>query len=142
MLRVLVVDNDPAFIKSLRRSLSRNRVPVDICEALSGKEAIGLLADNEYDALTLDMDMPGMDGLRVLDEVRELYPKLPVLMLTFLPEEDESVSRALRLGADGYLYKWKSRTDLLPAIERIVADSPCPQKRLAPPPKKPVPARA
>lgn len=120
MLRVLVTDNDPAFLKSLRSSLEKGRVPVEIFEAQSGKEALDLLDENEYDALTLDIDMPEMNGLEALERVKTSHPNLPVLMLTFLPEEDESVSRALKLGADGYLYKWKSRTELLPALERIV----------------------
>jgi two-component system invasion response regulator UvrY len=65
--------------------------------------------------------MPGMSGLKVLKKVKELYPKLPVLMFSFLHEEDERVSQALKLGADGYLIKWHTDSCFLPAIERIVS---------------------
>jgi CheY-like chemotaxis protein len=93
MLRVLVTDDEPIFLKRLKDILRKANAPLEIFEALSGKEALEMLATNKYDAMALDIDMPGMNGLTVLKKVKEQYPKLPVLMFSFPKMTNASLKR-------------------------------------------------
>jgi two-component system invasion response regulator UvrY len=124
-LQVLAVDDHKIFLDGLRHILAGNNIHMAISEALSGQEALELLAKNTYDAAVLDIDMPGMNGLKVLERVKELYPRLPVLMMSMFPEKDEKALRAFELGADGYLNKSCKPVDFLHAVERIVAKESC-----------------
>lgn len=89
-------------------------------EASSGKEVLSLLYKNTYDVLVLDIEMPDINGLEILKQVKVLYPKLPVLMLSFYSEEQYAI-RALKLGANGYLTKESAASDLVAAIQRVIS---------------------
>jgi CheY-like chemotaxis protein len=102
--RLLVVDDNEANCDMLSRRLRRRGYEVDI--ALSGPEALEKLEKAEYEAVLLDVMMPGMSGLEVLEHLRKTYSKaeLPVLMAT-ARSESRDVVQALRLGANDYVTK-------------------------------------
>jgi two-component system response regulator MprA len=102
MNRLLVVDDDPALSRTLRRALSVEGYAVDC--AGDGIEALDRLGDGDYDAVVLDVSMPRLDGLAVCRRLRERRDHTPVLMLTARDAVRDRVS-GLDAGADDYLVK-------------------------------------
>ena len=80
MPKILVIDDEPSIRDLLDTLLSRKGY--DVVLAASGQKGLELFRRERPDALVLDLKMPGMDGLTVLQQVRSLNPKLPVIMLT------------------------------------------------------------
>jgi DNA-binding response OmpR family regulator len=99
--RILVVDDDPLIVRLLRRSLEQAGARVDECDA--GAQVLPAVASESYDAMLLDIGLPGMDGIQVLERVRR-STDLPILMVTAEDDEPTAV-RALRAGADDYVRK-------------------------------------
>ena len=77
--RILIVDDEAGVRESLRMVLKDNYEPVAVG---SGTDALDALAAGPFDVVLLDIVMPGMDGLELLEEVRSRYPRVPVIMLT------------------------------------------------------------
>jgi two-component system, NarL family, invasion response regulator UvrY len=119
LLRILVADDHEVVRKGLVKVLSETLQPVKIDEAGSGQEAVSKASKMEYDLVVLDMKMPGKSGLDVLKELKQHRPKLPVLILSMLPEEQFAV-RALRAGASGYLTKDAAGDELVLAIRKAL----------------------
>jgi two-component system response regulator MprA len=102
MTRLLVVDDDPALSRTLRRALTVEGYAVDT--AADGQEALDRIGDGDYDAVVLDVSMPRVDGLAVCRRLRERRDRTPVLMLTARDGLRDRVS-GLDAGADDYLVK-------------------------------------
>jgi len=119
MLRILVTDDHEVVRKGLVKVLSETLQPVKIDEAGNGQEAVSKASKTEYDLVVLDMKMPGKSGLDVLKELKQHRPKLPVLILSMLPEEQFAV-RAIRAGASGYLTKDAAGDELVLAIRKAL----------------------
>lgn len=100
--RVLVVDDEPGVRSALRRGLSAEGM--DVTVARDGVEALQLAVTGAFDAVVLDVMLPGLSGYRVLQRLRAQNVTTPVLMLS---AKDGEVDQAdgLDLGADGYLVK-------------------------------------
>jgi DNA-binding NarL/FixJ family response regulator len=118
MYRVLLVDDHDVVRKGIRAILEDRFAAVAICEASSGDEALGALSA-PFDAVVLDLSMPGRSGIDLLAEIKHRHPKLPVLIMSLHGEEQFAV-RALRAGAAGYLTKSAASEQLITAFERIV----------------------
>ena len=118
--RCLVVDDHPIVRKGVRDLLVQEAICPNVTEAGTGTTAIGLVRRQEWDLLILDISLPDKHGLEVLKEVKQLQPKLPVLMLSLYPER-EFAMRALKAGASGYLTKDQAPTELLIAVKEILA---------------------
>ncbi len=102
VIRVLVVDDEPAIRRALRPPLTE--LGFEMIEASRGEMAIDLLRTEPFDAVLLDVNMPGIGGIETLRRIRAMAPRLPVLMLTVRDREDEKVN-ALEHGADDYVTK-------------------------------------
>ena len=100
--RVLIVEDDVALRRSLRSTLGI--VGFDIGEAGNGEEALTRLRMVDYDAVLLDINMPGMGGMETCSRIRRIFTRLPILMLTVRGSEDDKV-HALESGADDYITK-------------------------------------
>ncbi|MEG9434089.1 response regulator transcription factor [Terriglobus sp. ADX1] len=100
--KVLIVEDDDGIRQSLFETLGA--LGFAIGEARSGEEALSRLAMAEYDAVLLDINMPGMGGMETCKKVSQTFPALPIIMLTVRDDEDDKV-RALDLGADDYVTK-------------------------------------
>jgi len=118
MPRVLLVDDHEVVRKGIRLILEDRIAAIEIAEAGSGEQALAML-DERYDAVILDLSMPGRSGIDLLVEIKHRFPKLPVLILSLHAEEQFAV-RALRAGASGYLTKSAASEQLVVAFERIV----------------------
>jgi two-component system, OmpR family, KDP operon response regulator KdpE len=101
-IRVLLVDDEPAIRRALRTPLSE--MGFQTTEASRGEEALHLVQTQTFDAVLLDVNMPGMGGMKTLVRLRSIAPRLPILMLTVVDGEEEKVE-ALESGADDYITK-------------------------------------
>lgn len=99
---ILVVDDDSSTRRALRVTLSG--MGFTVVEAARGEEALSLARVTWFDAVLLDVDMPGMGGVEACRFIRRAVPRLPILMLTVMDSEDDKVL-ALDAGADDYITK-------------------------------------
>jgi two-component system KDP operon response regulator KdpE len=99
---ILVVDDELSIRRALHTTLSN--LGFHTVEAARGEEALSLLHTNIFDAVLLDINMPGMSGIEACRSMRSLYPRIPILMLTVRDSEDDKVE-ALDAGADDYITK-------------------------------------
>lgn len=100
--KLLIVDDERSIRLSLRTILAN--FGFDIVEAARGEEAIALVRTAQFDAVLLDINMPGMGGIDVCRVMRKTSPRLPIIMLTVQGGEDRKVE-ALDAGADDYITK-------------------------------------
>jgi DNA-binding NtrC family response regulator len=112
--RILLVDDEEIVLRSCQRILGGGDYHIDV--AREGLSALGLINENEYDLLILDIKMPKMDGIEVLRRVKESRPDIDVIMITGLHDIETAV-HAMKLGALDYLPKPFEPEDL----EMIVA---------------------
>ena len=106
MIRVLIVD-DSLFIRTILRDLLKNSPDIEIVgTAVNGIDALAKIADLKPDIVTLDIEMPRMNGLEVLEALRKerVRPKVIVLS-TLTSRQADMTHRALRLGADDFMLK-------------------------------------
>ncbi|WP_447978523.1 response regulator [Candidatus Nitrospira bockiana] len=117
--RILIVDDDPALLEALPDTITSRMdgIVVDACD--SGRQALALVAGTDYDALVTDIKMPELDGLSLLEKVRDLRPDMPVLLITGHGERDLAV-RALRGGAYDYIEKPIDRDHFMASLSRAV----------------------
>src|ERR1035437_946986 len=99
---ILVVDDDSSTRRALRVTLSG--MGLTVVEAARGEEALSLARVCWFDAVLLDVDMPGMGGVEPCRCIRRAVARLPILMLTVMDSEDDKVL-ALDAGADDYITK-------------------------------------
>ena len=116
-IRILVVDDEPAIRRALRPPLMELGFLVG--EVSRGEEALLALRAATYDAVLLDVNMPGIGGLETLRRIRSFAPRLPILMLTVRDGEEDKVE-ALELGADDYVTKPFSTRELIARIRTAI----------------------
>jgi two-component system chemotaxis response regulator CheB len=117
---ILIVDDSAAVRRLLRLALSEDPELRIAGVAANGKIALALLAQNVPDLITLDIEMPEMDGLTALAEIRKHYPRLPVIMFSTLTERGAVATLdALSLGATDYVTKPTTVADPARAIASI-----------------------
>ena len=116
-IRILVVDDESAIRRALRPPLVE--LGFQVSEASRGEEALQMLRAAVYDAVLLDVNMPGIGGVETLRRIRAFAPRLPILMLTVRDQEEEKVE-ALDLGADDYVTKPFSTRELIARIRAAV----------------------
>jgi len=115
-VRALIVDDDQRLFELLSTYLEQS--DVISTWAKDGQTALSLLPQGGFDAVLLDVMMPGMDGLRTLKEIRKVST-IPVLMLTAKGDETDRVV-GLELGADDYLAKPFSPRELLARLRAVL----------------------
>ena len=119
-LRILIVDDHPIVRQGLRQTLADAAQIGEIVEAATPQEALDLVRQREWEAVILDIGLPGRGGLDVLKDIKREVPKLPVLILSMHSEGQYAV-RALRAGAAGYLTKEAAPKNLIDAIRKVAA---------------------
>jgi two-component system KDP operon response regulator KdpE len=115
--RLLIVDDDYSIRRALHMTLYAQGF--DVTEASSGAEALSLARAVRFDAVLLDINMPGKDGVNVCRELRQLFPRLAILMLTVRNSQDDQVG-ALDAGADDYVVKPFQMRELTARIRAAV----------------------
>lgn len=117
MPRILVIEDDDVTAREIAAELTSHGIDVD--RIADGDEGLLRAADPCYDAITLDMMLPGMDGLSVVTRLRALGVATPVLMISALCDVDERV-RGLRAGGDDYLTKPFAPDEMLARVEVLL----------------------
>ena len=118
MIRVLITDDHPIVRRGLRQIVA-DEADMSVSEAGTGAEALGLIDSEEFHLVLLDLTMPGLSGLEVLNQIRVRWPQLPVLVLSAHPETEFAV-RIIKAGASGYLNKHLAPEELITAIRRVL----------------------
>jgi len=118
-MRVLIADDHAVFRRGLKETIGEAFPKVTFGEAKTAQEAVELVRHQDWEIAILDISMPGLSGLDILDDLRRLRPKLPVLFLSMHPEE-QYARRALKSGAAGYLTKDSIPDELKDAVRRIL----------------------
>ena len=134
MLKILVVDDHPVVRRGLKQILKEEADIVEVGEAQNSGEVFHLVRSHDWDAVVLDITMPGRGGLDILRELKHEHPQIPVLILSMHPEDQFAV-RSLKEGAAGYMNKECAPDELIGAIKKIVSGgkyvSPTLAERLA-----------
>ncbi len=116
-MRVLVVEDEKKVASAVRRGLEAEGFAVDV--ALNGPDGVWLATENDYDVIVLDIMLPGMNGYKVCEQLREAGDWTPILMLTAKDGEYDQ-AEALDTGADDYLTKPFSFVVLLARLRALL----------------------
>lgn len=125
-MRLLIVEDEPGLAATLRKVLAEEGFSVDV--AVDGETALWQALAVAYDVIVLDLMIPGIDGWEVIRQLRSGDNRSPILVLTARDATPDKV-RALDSGADDYLTKPFTLTELLARIRALIrraADSPAP----------------
>ena len=120
-MRLLLVEDDVKLVRALQRGLQREGYAVDL--AGTGDEALARAQAYDYDALVLDVMLPGTDGFEVCSELRRSERWMPVLMLTARDHVKDRI-RGLDAGADDYLVKPFDFGELLARLRALIRRGP------------------
>jgi len=119
-LRLLVVEDDPAIASFLVKGLKEAGFAVD--EAGNGGTALDMASSESYDLAVVDLMIPGLDGLALIEEMRRRRLKVPVIILSAKRSVDDRV-RGLQAGGDDYLTKPFAFEELLARVQALIRRS-------------------
>ena len=113
--KILVVDDDPGVLAMLSQTLDRSGY--DVQSAVDGSEALNKIRDNQFNLVITDVRLPKVNGLQLLDEIKQSTPQMPVIVITGYGSVQNAVE-AMQVGASDYLLKPFSTEALQVAINR------------------------
>ncbi len=121
MANILIVDDTPLTHRLLNLMLQRIDNSINIFTAFNGKEALAQLADNTFDLVITDINMPGMDGFALMDEMRadDKYKDLPIIVLTASGHK-KVPAMAAQKGATSFLTQPISSWELKETVTRCL----------------------
>jgi two-component system, NarL family, response regulator len=117
-IRIVIVDDHEVVREGLRRMLSRTADFEVVGLASDGSEAIAVIDSSRPDVLLLDLNLPGIHGLDLIPRIIE-RPSAPSILILTVHDEEEMVIKAVRGGAQGYVLKQCSRSELEGAIRTV-----------------------
>lgn len=129
-MNILIADDHAVVRRGLKEILSDALPGARFSEAGNGDEVLRQLAESMTGLLVLDINMPGRSGLDVLRDVKQTYPRLPVIVLSMQPE-DQYAMRCLRAGASAYIHKDSAPEELAQAAKKILGGGRYVSSRLA-----------
>jgi two-component system, NarL family, invasion response regulator UvrY len=118
MIKILIADDHSIIRAGLKKILNEESDIEISAEASNYMEVLSMLNNISPDIILLDISMPGRNGLEILKEIKSLYKKIKVLILSMHPEDRFAV-RAIRAGASGYVSKEDAVEELVHAIRRV-----------------------
>ena len=119
-LKLMIVDDSNIIRSKITRTLSQHHMEV-VATASNGEEAISLFASNKPDVVTMDLTMPRMDGLECIRALRKLNSRVHILVVSALADKATAI-QALKEGAQGFLCKPFSESDLTEAMDELLGD--------------------
>lgn len=118
MLKILLVDDHEIIRDAIRAYFAENEEMEVTAEAGNGKEALDLLATQQFDLVLTDINMPEMDGLAMMEELRNTHPAQKVLVLSMFSDSFQ-IKKMIELGANGYVLKNVSKKELFEAVREV-----------------------
>jgi len=118
-LKILIADDHVVVRNGVIRSLTSYFPNAAFGEAGNASEVLSLVQESKWDLVILDINMPGRSGIDVLKEIKENFPKTPVIIFSMYPEDQFAV-RSIKAGASAYLTKDISSQELEKAIIKIL----------------------
>ncbi len=131
-MRIVVVDDHRIMREGVQMLLADCQGIEVVGEADDGQSLLDFLRVQDVDAILMDLEMPGMGGLEVLDRLRSRFPDVAVVILS-MHDRPELVRRAIAGGAGGYLLKSASREEVIRALETVAAGGSYVQPELVAP---------
>ncbi len=119
MSKILIIEDEAAIRRVLKKIILEENDTYHIEEAGDGFEGITLIKDNDYDLVLCDIKMPKMDGIEVLEKSQKIKPEIPFIMISGHGDLDQAVS-AMKLGAFDYISKPPDLNRLLTAIKNAL----------------------
>ena len=119
MVRFLIADDHTIVRRGLRQILLEGFPTAHIEEVGDAEDLVKKVIQSSWDVVISDLSMPGRSGLEALQQIRQIQPKLPVLILSIHPEEQYAL-RVLKAGAAGYLSKDLAPDELVNAVQRVM----------------------
>jgi two-component system, OmpR family, KDP operon response regulator KdpE len=123
--KILIVDDEPSIRRAIRATLLE--LGFDVEEASTGEQALVLLRGSQYEAMLLDINMPGMGGIEACRQIRQINPHAAILMLSVRDSEDDKVE-ALEAGADDYVTKPFHVRELVARVRAAIRRARLPQR--------------
>jgi two-component system invasion response regulator UvrY len=118
-LRVLMADDHDIVHHGLKPLLTDQFGNITFGQARNAEETLDQCTAADWDVVLLDITMPGRSGLDILEDLKQIRPKVPVLIMSAFPEEEFAL-RALKSGAAGYLDKRMLASEVVTAIKRVL----------------------
>lgn len=119
--RILIVDDHQMFIDGLKSILAKQKDFTVYAEALSGEDALDIIANDKPDMVITDISMPGMSGIELTKIIKHDFPEIKVVVVS-MHNDSAVVSEILMAEAEGYILKNTGKTELLNALNRIAND--------------------
>ncbi len=120
MLNILIAEDYPLFRLGVKELLTDGLEAVKVGECDNAHDLFELVRRKKWDALILDITIPGTTGTEALKHVKKACPTLPVIVLTMYPEDQYAV-RMFKAGADAYLTKASAPEELVKAVKKVLA---------------------
>lgn len=119
MLRIIIADDHNIVRRGIKEILKEEYPTAHVEEVGDAEDLIKHVMKDEWDVVLTDISMPGRSGLDALTQIRQMFPKLPVVILSVYPADQYGI-RALKAGASGYLTKDSAPDELVKAIRTVL----------------------
>ncbi|HXM36100.1 MAG TPA: response regulator transcription factor [Pyrinomonadaceae bacterium] len=119
MRKILIIDDHEVLRDGVKRVFDKQPGTATFGEASTIHEALRLVREQDWDVVVLDISLGGRSGLEVLKELKQIRPRLPVLILS-MHSEEQFARRALKAGASGYITKDSPRAELVKAVNKVM----------------------
>ncbi len=120
MIKIIIADDHSIVRTGLRQILLEGFPNAEIDEVPDAETLVQQVIKNDYDVVISDLSMPGRTGLEALQQIKQIKPKLPVLILSIHPEDQYAI-RVLKAGASGYMSKDLAPDQLVGAVQKVLA---------------------
>lgn len=120
MPKILIADDHVVVRRGLKQILSDEFPDLTAVEAMDATSTLALLAESTWDLVLLDLNMPGMDGLELLSEIKRTQPSTPVIVLT-VASESIYAAKAVQQGAAGFINKRDAADELVTTVRHVLA---------------------
>jgi len=118
MTKIIIADDHVVLRTGLVQLITKEADMKVVAEFESGEELLAKINDLEFDMVILDIGLPGRSGIEIIKEIRKFYPKTPILVYSGYEESRYGV-RAIQAGANGYISKEDTKSNLIEALRRI-----------------------
>ena len=120
MKKILIIDDHEVLRDGVKRVFDKHPGSVTFGEASTLQEAQRLVREQDWDIVVLDISLGDRSGLEVLRELKQIRPRLPVLILS-MHSGEQFARRALKAGASGYITKDSPRAELVKAVDKVMS---------------------